>query len=262
MLTKMFLGGGALLIGGLWAGGIIGGPAYSREVARPMAEVAQGLADLDLTQQPGAPGTDPARSGGVPSLFRLEQRGNELRWVVGSGNQVATTMIATLVPIDASHTRVTARVERGDAPDDFVAPAFRSTGITMGLFAMALEDELNDLTKPRQLSREDCAALFERLMLANFGNVAGSRPEDLSSAIAQGARTTMKLHAVAAEARRQGCEPQNPGEAPMREMMAPVPLPSGPDGPGDRPWDPDQPSFKPGAPMVRPTPSRGMPEGR
>ena len=258
MFVKACLVGGPLALGALWAGGVLGGPAYSRDVARPAAEVARGLADLDLTKQPGAPGTDPARSGGVPSLFRLEQRGNELRWVVTSGQQVATTMIATLTPIDATHTRVTARVERGDAPDDFVAPAFRSKGITLGLFSVALEDELNDLTKPPQQSRAACDALFERLMLANFDG-ATRQPDTLSGAIGQTTRSVMKLSAVQAEARRQGCEPHGFDDAsngtPMVEHMAPAD-PRGPVAADDLPAGtyPGETSFKPGQPMIDPNP--------
>lgn len=248
-------------MGALWVSGVLGGPAYSRDVARPMAEVVQGLSDLDLTKQPGAPATDPERSGGVPNLFRLEQQGNELHWVVTSGDKVAMTMIAALTPIDATHTKVTARVERGDAPDDFVAPAFRSKGVTMGLFAIALEDELNDLTKPPQRGVEECAAIFEKLMRANFGEFPQPEPETLSGAIAKGARTSMKLAAVQAEARRQGCEPRSfDDSAPMQPQMK---MPAGGMSDSGSPGAPgpheNEISFKPGQPMVRATPVGSRP---
>lgn len=48
-----------------YVSGGLGGGAYSREVGRPPAEVMDALADLDITAQPGSPGTDPSRSGGV-----------------------------------------------------------------------------------------------------------------------------------------------------------------------------------------------------
>jgi hypothetical protein len=49
-----------------------------------------------------------------------------------SRDKVVTTMIANFKSIDnGRQTQVTAPVERGNAPDDFVAPAFRSYGITL-----------------------------------------------------------------------------------------------------------------------------------
>ena len=145
-----------LALGGLWASGALGGSTYSRDVDRSPAQVMAALSDLDVRGQPGAPGTDAAASGGVAPLFRTERGPNQISFVVMSGNRVATRMTAMLEPLDGgARTRVTAAVERGDAPDDFVSPAFRSEGITLGLFTMAIEGELNELTGPprRSLAR-------------------------------------------------------------------------------------------------------------
>src|SRR5687768_3048564 len=98
------------------------GVDYSRRVDRPVAEVMAALDDLDISRQPGSPGTDPARSGGVKPLFRLERGPNSMTWTVMSGDQVATRMTATFEPIDGGKaTRVSVDVARGDAPDDFVS---------------------------------------------------------------------------------------------------------------------------------------------
>ena len=69
------------------------------------------------------------RACGVPP--RADGRG--IVFIVYSRDKVATRMIAHLEPLDGGRrTRVWAEVERGDAPDELVSPAFRSTGITLG----------------------------------------------------------------------------------------------------------------------------------
>ena len=224
-------------LGGAWFGGVLGG-GYSRDVDRPPAQVMAALADLDVRGQPGAPGTDPSRSGGVRPLFRTERGGNEISFVVMSGDKVATRMIAHLEPLDGgARTRVTAEVRRGDAPDDFVSPAFRSTGTTMGLFALALEGELNELTLPARKSQAECQELERNLLEANAPG--GAEPRNLRQAVGNGARTIMALHAVEAELRRQGCSTNGGGGAqPVSNAMG---------GAGGA--LPDT-SFAPGRPMV------------
>lgn len=156
-----------LVAGGLYFAGGFGG-GYHRDVDRTPAQVMEALADLDVRTQPGAPGTDPAASGGVEPVFRTERTGDSISYVVLSGDKVATRMTAHLEPLDGgARTRVTATVERGDAPDDFVSPAFRSRGITMALFSMAIESELNRLVAPPAKTAEECQELEQRLLLAN-----------------------------------------------------------------------------------------------
>ena len=93
----------------------------------------------DIRRQHGAPGTDPAASGGVRPVFRHEQTADGVVFTIYSGDKVATRMIAHLEPLDGGRrTRIWAEVERGDAPDEQVSPAFRSTGVTLGLFSAAL----------------------------------------------------------------------------------------------------------------------------
>lgn len=248
MSLKAFLLLAPLALGGWW---FSGGAGYSREVDRTPAQVMAALADLDVRGEPGAPGTNPSRSGGIPSLFRTERGANEISFVVMSGNQVATRMTARLEPLDGGRrTRVTAVVERGDAPDDFVAPAFRSHGITMGLFTMALEGELNELTLPARKSAAECEALTRSLLEANAPVGAGDRPENLRQAFGNGARVIMTLNAVEAELRRQGCDTRGRGGGDRfegaRSAMGAAPPPA---AAGAAPPPPGT-SFEPGRPMV------------
>lgn len=231
----------AVALGGLWFSGALGGYAYSRDIDRTPAQVMAALGDLDIRDQPGEPGSDPERAGGVRPLFRTERGDNSITFVVLSGNQVATRMIATLEPLDGGRrTRVTARVERGDAPDDFVSPAFRSEGITMGLFSLALEGELNELVAPPRASAARCRELVEGLLLANAGSESIDRPDNLRQAAANTARIAIRLHAIEAELRRNGCPTDGSGPfEPISEEM-------GPAEPRRQPGV----SFEPGRPMV------------
>lgn len=210
MLAKMLLknfGFFVLFVTGMTyvSGGLAGG-AYSREVGRPPAEVMDALADLDITAQPGSPGTDPSRSGGVQPLFRLERQPDRMIWTVMSGEQVAVRMIAVVEPAQGGkHSLVTAEVERGDAPDDFVSPAFRSEGITMGLFGMALEGELNRLTALPFADQAKCDALMAEFEAGNMAAGFAERPENLKQAVGNTARIAIRLHAMDAELRRNGC---------------------------------------------------------
>jgi len=253
MSLKVFLFLAPVALGGWWFSGGTGG--YSRDVDRTPAQVMAALADLDVREQPGAPGTDPSRSGGAPSLFRTERGTNEISFVVMSGNQVATRMTARLEPLDGGRrTRVTAEVRRGDAPDDFVAPAFRSPGITMGLFTMAIEGELNALTLPARKSAAECEALVRGLLEANAPAGAGERPQNLRQAFGNGARMVMTLSAVEAELRRQGCDTSGRGRGGdrfegARSAMRDLPPAAAPPAAGA--------NFEPGQPMVDVRPGAG-----
>jgi len=212
----------AVLAGLVFAGGYVAGAFgpqhYARTVARPQAEVMAALADLDVTAQPGAPGSTAAAAGGVRPLFRLEKAADHMTWYVMSGDKVATAMTATFTPADdGKATRVTTDVHRGDAPDDFVSPAFRSEGITAGLFGMAVEDELNKLVAPPRADAATCQALLDRL---TDDNLAASETQSRASAergdggriagmFGDHAKLAMRLGAQEAELRRAGCA--NPG---------------------------------------------------
>lgn len=229
-----------VVLGGLYVSGSFGGN-YSREVDRPPAEVMAALADLDIREQPGAPGTDPSRAGGVMPLFRQERTADTMTWWVMSGDKVAVRMTAALEPIDDGRaTRVTAQVERGDAPDDFVSPAFRSEGLTMGLFGMALEAELDELSHAAgdPAKCRELMARFESGALAS----AGDRPrEGVVNAMGATATTIVKLHAFEGELRRNGCETSQSASLfrqPTSRMGAAPPRREG------------NISFEPGKPMV------------
>lgn len=212
----------AVAMAGVWVSGALGG-GYAREVARPQAEVMHALEDLDITQAPGAPGTDPSRSGGVRPVFRLSRTPGAMIWTVMSGDKVATRLIADFTAVDATHTKVTARVERGDAPDDLVSPAFRSRGVTLGLFGMVLEDELNALTKPPE-NVAGCAQLIQRMEDGEYAPTRSAAADgSLSSAMDQTAKTVIALNAVEGERRRLGCRDPNAGEfRSVRQAMRPA----------------------------------------
>ena len=180
---------------------------YSRTVDRSPNTVAVALADLDITEQPGSPGTDPDRSGGNRPLITHRRTAEGVVWKVMSGNQVAITMTAYLTPIDGGkRTEVTTSVERGNAPDDFVSPAFRSTGLALGLFSMAVEDELDELVEPEQADYEGCEDLRARLEGGSLGSADQFEKSGLGDAVADVSKTAIKMHAMDAEMRRLGCK--------------------------------------------------------
>lgn len=254
----MFKGLAALLAvvfaGGYFAGAF-GPGAYSRTVSRPPAQVMAALEDLDITAQPGAPGSTAAAAGGTKPLFRVSRTANQMTWWVMSGDKVATAMTATFEPVDGGKgTLIRTAVERGDAPDDFVSPAFRSEGLTMALFAMALEGEVNKLVQPAPRSPEECQKLIDGFTDANFA-ARGPEPEGFRQGMGEGAKTIMRLHAMEAELRRNGCDTSgNSGEfrAPEQLMGPPEPSPGGIMSDGDA--APAEPA--PGQPMLVPAPSR------
>lgn len=211
---------GSLALGGAYFTGALES-GYSRSVDRPPAQVMAALEDLDIRDQPGAPGTDPSRSGGVQPLFKQESTADSMTWIVMSGDEVAVRMTAKFKPLsEGKRTQVTAHVERGDAPDDFVAPAFRSTGTTKALFAMALESELNDLTRPRA-DPAKCRELMARFEDGALEQGPPPRAEDLSGAMGQTATAIVRLSAMEAELRRNGCKTDGGGEfRPARDSMA------------------------------------------
>jgi hypothetical protein len=182
---------------------------YARDVNGSPAQVMAALEDLDVRRQPGSPGTDASRSGGVTPVFRTERNADGISFVVMSGDQVATRMTARLEPLDGgARTRVTALVERGDAPDALTSPAFQSPGLTMALFTSALNDELNALEAPPAKSPEECAEL-ER-------NMNGDQ-------VFEGAQAIIRVHQMEAEMRRNGCSTRAKSEfRPIVSQMSPA----------------------------------------
>ncbi|HEX8443661.1 MAG TPA: hypothetical protein VF631_08440 [Allosphingosinicella sp.] len=204
-MSKTFVFLTPVVLGGMWYTGALTG-ASTQEVARPPAQVMEALADLDIRRQPGNPGTDASRSGGVTPVFSTERTANSITFVVMSGNQVATRMTAHLEPIDEGRgTRVTADVERGDSPDEQTSPAFRSEGLTLGLFTSAITDELNELTAPPPASAESCDALRDQIMLENMAAVGATKPEDVGQAIGQTIGTIGQIAKTGKRLREAGC---------------------------------------------------------
>jgi len=180
---------------------------YDRVVDRTPDEVVTALSDLDIADQPGSPGTDPSLAGGVTPIIRRERTKDGVVWKVYSGNDVAMTMTAILTPVDnGARTRVTAMVERGNAPDDFVSPAFRSEGVTLGLFSMALEDELNKATLAMASDPQTCRALLDEFQRSNMATPDLHDRRNLRDSIGDVAKISMKMQAYQAQARKLGCE--------------------------------------------------------
>lgn len=236
MSLKAFLFLAPVALGG-WYFTSGSGTGFSQEVDKSPQQVLAAIADLDIRRQPGAPGTNAAASGGVPSEFRTERTADGISFVVMSGNQVATRMIAHVEPLDGGRrSRVTAEVVRGEAPDERVAPAFRSNGVTLGLFSAALRDELGTATSPPRKSLEECRQLEIQLLDAN-------PPTD------NGMEAMRAIHRMSRELRSQGC---NPGEA----VRLNGPMPEASERMGAAPphaargAPPPGPSFEPGRPMV------------
>ena len=192
---------------GAWATGLVGGNGgYSRVVDRPPAEVAQALADLDIRKAPGSPGTDPMASGGELPTFSVEQAADHVSYIVMAHGQVAMTMTAWLKPVDGGkRTKVTATVQRGPAPDDYVSPAFRSTGITMGLFAEELEGELDQLVFPTHEWDAQCDKIMADFEAANEANGMDRPGGTLTQAFGQTAKLSMHLGQLDKELKAAGC---------------------------------------------------------
>jgi hypothetical protein len=237
MSLKAFLLLAPVALGGWYMTSGSGG-GFSQEVDQTPQQVLAAISDLDIRRQPGAPGTNPAASGGIPSSFRTERTADGISFVVMSGNQVATRMIARLEPLDGGRrTRVTAEVVRGDAPDERIPPAFRSNGTTLGLFSAALRDELGTANSPPRKSLEECRALEVQLLDSN-------PPTDNAM------EAIRSLNRMYYELRRQGC---NPGEAVRLNgpMQPPSERMGGPPPRAARGVPPPPPtSFEPGRPMV------------
>ena len=230
---------------GVWSSGVMGG-GYSRTVDKPPAEVAAALADLDIRQAPGAPGTDPLASGGELPTFSVDAAPDHVSYVVMAHGQVAMTMTAWLKPIDGGkRTKVTATVTRGPAPDDYVSPAFRSNGITMGLFATQLEGEIDKLVFPPGKWTAQCDAIVASFEAGN-GGMDGAMDRgsgSLTQAMGNTARTAMRLGQYDKELKAAHC-PQ-PSDNGFKEVQAQL----RDDGPS--PMPPEIPA--PPAEMVRPT---------
>jgi hypothetical protein len=199
---------GLLGLAGYWAASGFSS-SYSRVVDRSPADVAVALADLDIRDQPGAPGTDPTASGNVLPTFTVESTADSVTWFVMSGDKVAVRMIAHLEPVDGGkRTKVTAEVERGNAPDDYVSPAFRSTGVTMGLFSAALEDELDELVFPVKEWGPNCDEIIARFEQRNAANTDQHNPQSMGQAFAGTSKAVMSIAAMDKELKAAGC-PQN-----------------------------------------------------
>jgi hypothetical protein len=244
MLVKAVVGGGAIVGIGLYLHSAFG-PSYTRNVGAPPAEVRAALRDLDIREAPGEPATDPTRSGGVEPMFQLAEQGDDVIWTITSGSQVAVRLIAHLEPTDGGqHTRVTAEVERGDAPDDFVAPAFRSTSLTRSLFGMVLDQELDEMNVTQARDSESCQKI-----MADFEQTTPDWQEQRG--FGGVARTALRLNALEGKLKAAGCPTGFQGKfEPVSSKLD--------DGGSPPPTLPPEPrrdgiNFEPGKPMIDPS---------
>lgn len=111
-------------------------------------DVLEALATLDIRKQPGEPGTTAEAAGGILPEFRMVRSRDFVEWKVMSGDLVTMTMTARVEPGWLRGSWVKAEVARGDAPDSRTSPAFRSEGITLGLFKNAIGDTLDLIGSP------------------------------------------------------------------------------------------------------------------
>jgi hypothetical protein len=255
-MSKVFGALAPVVLGGMWYGGLLGA-AFAEEVDRPPAQVMAALADLDIRRQPGNPGTDPSRSGGVLPVFRTERTADTITFIVMSGDQVATRMIAYLEPLDGGRrTRVTAGVDRGDAPDERVSPAFQSEGLTLGLFQSAITDELRELTAPPPATAEACEALQARITEENMAAGDPNPPRSFTEGFGQTMRNIGRIRDMEKRLREGGCidttrragDPFSKPRSYMTEGTSPPGFPSAPEPISEQ--SREGVNFKPGAPMV------------
>lgn len=186
-------------------------PSYERVVDQDSVVVEQALADFHPGELEGAPGSDPMRSGGTAAMFRTEKTETGYAYVVMSGDDVATRMFADIRPLDDGRTKVVARVERGNASDDFTPPAFRSERTTMALFGMALEDELNRVSLPPSASPQRCQEILESFEPTEPMIAPSPPPQDMRGRLGQNARLAVRLGSIEAELRRNGCDTSGSG---------------------------------------------------
>ena len=244
MFVKGLVGSGALVGIGLYLHSAFG-PDYTRNVGATPAEVRSALQDLDIRDAPGAPASDPSRSGGVEPMFQLSEKGNDMIWTITSGDKVAVRLIAHLEPTDGGqHTRVTAEVERGDAPDDFIAPAFRSTSLTRSLFGMVLDQELDEMFVTQTADSEVCQKIME--------DFEGATPNfEEQRGFGGVAKTALRLNALEGKLKAAGCPTGFGKFEPVRNEL----------GNGSEPpavmteQRRDGVNFKPGEPMIDPSKS-------
>lgn len=218
MFVRSFLGIGAAVAIGAYVTGSFSG-SYSRVVGASPDAVRSALADLDIREAPGEPATDPMRSGGVAPTFLLSQQGDDMVWTVMSRDDVAVRLIAHLEPVDGgTRTKVTASVERGNAPDDFVAPAFRSKGVTLGLFGMVLDSELDELVAPPPADEATCQKIMDEFAMGNAADPDIQSRDSMSDAFGDTAKIAMKLGALESRLKAAGCPVNNSGK--FREVSS------------------------------------------
>lgn len=214
---------------------LFGGPSYSRTVGRQPADVANAVANLDIRTAPGAPGSTAVQGTGEVPTFTVERKGDRVIHVVHARDQVAMRLITRLVPTDdGKSTKVTAWVERGDAPDDYVSPAFRSKGTTMGLFSLVLDDKLNKLVDGPLVWDPKCDAIIARFENRNGGFPSPqAEPNTLGGAMARTARDGMAIAGLSQELRAAGCPDSAPaGYSQQPEPSSPPPVPEAPTSEG------------------------------
>ncbi|HEY6662014.1 MAG TPA: hypothetical protein VIZ66_03735 [Sphingomicrobium sp.] len=243
MFGKAFLGIGAAVAIGAYFNGAFSG-SYARTVGASPDEVRSALEDLDIREAPGEPATDPMRSGGVAPTFLLTQQGDDLVWTVMSRDDVAVRLIAHLEPVDGGkRTKVTASVERGNAPDDFVAPAFRDRGVTLGLFGMVLDSELDELVAPPLADEATCQKIMDDFAAGNAADPDLQSRDSMSDAFGDTAKIGMKLGALESKLKAAGCPVNNGGAfRPVSNQMSESSS-SGSNSNGDV-------RFEPGKPMI------------
>ena len=243
MFGKAFVTIGAVVGIGAYAMGSFSG-SNTRVVAASPDAVRSALMDLDIREAPGEPATDPSRSGGVEPTFLLSQQGDDMVWTVMSRNDVAVRLIAHLEPVDGGkQTKVTASVERGNAPDDFVAPAFRDRKVTLALFDAVLNSELDELVAPPRADDATCQKIMDEFEAGNMADGDMQRQDNISDAFGDTAKMAMKLGALESKLKAAGCPVNGGGK--FRDIKSEM-TDSGSSGSSSN----GEVRFEPGKPMI------------
>ncbi len=198
------------------------GSAYPRTVDGSPAEIMRELADLDVREQPGAPGsTSEIRRRGDPALppsagrgaARLDRderhrgRHDDDRDVRAGRRRRAHRIMASVV--------------RGDAPEAYTSPAFRSEGLTQALFEAALDTELNELAAAGW--GPECDAIRDELMLsASVEGMDVAAAESVPERMVAVGKAAGRLAEVRRQLIARGCNPDAPNPAAGADGFVPV----------------------------------------
>lgn len=218
----MLKSGGMILLGAVGSAYLAGAfDTYPRTVDGTPQAVMASVVDLDIREQPGAPGSTAESAGGVKPTFRTVRGTDKIEWIAMSGGETAMTLTASFEPVGADRTKIRAWVTRGDAPDERVSPAFRSSGLTLGLFHAALDSEIAEMTAP--VWGPHCDDKRDELMAGLAGEgLAMAEADDITESVVAVGGAAAGLARVRRELIAAGCNPDAPNPRAGPDGFVPV----------------------------------------